>query len=86
MTRWSGRTKESGGGSEAGMVEKQPSFGLVRILIAALVGLLSSMLGAYFIWLGTEVNTIGKDVARIDAAVGLLVDRRRENDEEGRGK
>jgi hypothetical protein len=39
------------------------------ILLKPMLSLIAAMLGAYFIWLGTEVNSIGKHVERIDATV-----------------
>lgn len=47
-----------------------------RAIMTAAISIISAMLGAYFIWLGTEVNAIGKRIERIDVSVqGLIAER-----------
>ncbi len=50
---------------------------LAKSIIGGLIALISTMLGAYFIWLGTEVNSIDRRVERLDVNVNTLLQERR---------
>lgn len=49
---------------------------LAKSIIGGLIALISTMLGAYFIWLGTEINSIDRRVERLDVNVNTLLQDR----------
>lgn len=55
-----------------------------RAILTAAIGLVSTILGAYFIWLGIELNDIGKKVERMDVNVERLL-REEVNDTQAEG-